>query len=286
MSKTSIWSGEILSLGEGPLTHHLRGSLIWVDINRARIYERGWDDDTTRETVLDVLPSAAGIVDKQTIILATEGDMRTVNLDTGAHEILNTFPHDDGMRANDGRVHPSGAFWIGTMAKDGGGRPGGIYRLFEGELSLMIDGIATPNSICFAADGSFAYYTDTATMSIMKVPTNPKTGEITGTSSVFVKVDDVRGGPDGSVTDADGNLWNARWGGSSIDVYSPAGERIHAYNVPVKQPTCPSFVGPDLDRIVTTSASVGLSDPDPVHDGATIELHVPVKGRPEPIVKT
>ena len=37
MSETSIWSGEILSLGEGPLTHHLRGSLIWVDINESFI---------------------------------------------------------------------------------------------------------------------------------------------------------------------------------------------------------------------------------------------------------
>ena len=62
MSETSIWSGEILSLGEGPLTHHLRGSLIWVDINEARLYERAWDENITRVTVLEVLPSAAGIV--------------------------------------------------------------------------------------------------------------------------------------------------------------------------------------------------------------------------------
>ena len=285
MSETSIWSGEILSLGEGPLTHHLRGSLIWVDINQARLYERAWDENITRVTMLEVLPSAAGIVDDSTVLLATEADMRTLNLDTGVQETLIAFPHDDEMRANDGRVHPSGAFWIGTMAKDGRGRPGAIYRLFEGELSCMIEDVVTPNSICFAADGTFAYYTDTPTMSIMKVPTDPKTGEISGKARVFVKVEGVPGGPDGSVTDSEGNLWNARWGGSSIDVYSPAGERIHAYKVPVRQPTCPSFVGPDLDRIVTTSASVGLSDPDPLHDGATIELHVPAKGRPEPIVK-
>ena len=39
----TVWSGEPLSLGEGPLTNHLRGSLVWFDINGRGVYERRFD---------------------------------------------------------------------------------------------------------------------------------------------------------------------------------------------------------------------------------------------------
>jgi sugar lactone lactonase YvrE len=295
--KTSIWSGEQLSLGEGPLTHHLRSSLIWCDINNAAIYERPFSDSGAEKSAgaekearrfeLPVLPSAAGILDDHRILVATELDFRILDLDSGNTEITMTFPEDPLMRANDGRVHPSGAFWIGTMAKDGKGRPGDIWRLFDGTLSKMIEQVVTPNSICFAADGSFAYYTDTPKRTIWKIATDPDTGDTIGEREIFVKLaDDTPGGPDGSVVDGEGNLWNSRWGGSAVDVYNPQGLRIHSYPVPVRQPTCPAFIGENLDQIVTTSASVGLAA-DRVGDtnGTVVQIHAPVVGRREPIVK-
>jgi sugar lactone lactonase len=286
-TETSIWSGEPLSLGEGPLTHHLRSSLVWCDINNRKIYERPFAGGESRRFDLTVTPSAAGIVDARRVLVATDLDFRLLDLEDGSEEIITTFPHDPLMRSNDGRVHPSGAFWLGTMAKDGKGRPGAIWRLFEGRLTRMIDDVVTPNSICFAADGSFAYYTDTPCRTIWKVPTDPGNGDITGEREVFVTLaEDTPGGPDGSVVDADGNLWNARWGGFALDVYNPQGERIHSYTVPVRQPTCPSFIGDSLDQIVTTSAMAGLTgDRLTESDGKTIRLHVPVTGRKEPIVK-
>ncbi len=108
-----------------------------------------------------------------------------------------------------------------------------------------------------------------------------------GKREVFVRLDQsARGGPDGSVLDRDGNLWNARWGGSAVDVYDPSGQRIHSYAVPVSQPTCPAFVGDALDQIVITSAAAGLAPGDvSSSDGAVIQIHAPVTGRREPIVR-
>ena len=285
--KTSIWSNEQLSLGEGPLTHHLRSSLVWCDINGSAIYEKRFAGGETRKFDLPVMPSAAGIIDEHSILVATELDFRVLNLDSGTTEVGIAFPEDPAMRANDGRVHPSGAFWIGTMAKDGKGRPGAIYRLFEGTLTKTIDNVVTPNSICFAADGGFAYYTDTPHRAIWKIATDPATGDVAGEREIFVALDeDTPGGPDGSVVDGEGNLWNSRWGGFAVDVYDPGGQRIHSYPVPVRQPTCPSFIGDNLDQIVTTSASAGLT-PDRLgeSDGTVIQIHAPVVGRPEPIVR-
>ena len=59
----TVWSGEPLSLGEGPLTNHLRGSLVWFDINGRGVYERRFDSHTTRQTELPLMPSAAGLLD-------------------------------------------------------------------------------------------------------------------------------------------------------------------------------------------------------------------------------
>ncbi|MDA0791638.1 MAG: SMP-30/gluconolactonase/LRE family protein [Proteobacteria bacterium] len=286
-TRVTIWSDESLSLGEGPLTHHLRSSLVWCDINGSAVYERKFQGGETRKFDLPVMPSAFAIIDEHSVLVATDLDLRRLNLDTGATEPVVAFPEEDDMRANDGRTHPGGAFWIGTMAKDGRGKPGAIYRYFDGKLSKMIDQVVTPNSTCFAADGSFAYYTDTPGRVIWKVPTDPDTGEITGDKAPFVTFDGSEpGGPDGSVVDADGNLWNARWGGNAVDVYDPSGVRIHSYHVPARQPTCPAFIGDQLDRIVTTSAAVSIdTDARTEADGTVLEIHAPVRGRPEPVVR-
>ena len=283
----TIWSAERLALGEGPLAHHLRASLVWCDIVGCAVYEKPFSGEATRSHQLPVMPSAAAIVDGSRILLATETDLRMLDLDTGAMAIHTPFPEDAELRANDGRAHPSGAFWIGTMAKDGRSKPGAVWRLLDGALTKMIDGVAIPNSICFAADGSFAYYADTPERIIWKVPTDPDTGEISGARTAHVELDtSTPGGPDGAVVDADGLLWSARWGGAALDVYDPAGRLVRSHALPAKQPTCPAFLGAALDRIVTTSASAGL---DPAQasaaDGAVLEVHTPVRGRPEPIVR-
>jgi sugar lactone lactonase YvrE len=285
VNNTSVWSPEVLELGEGPLTHHLRGSLVWCDINNRAMYERAFESTESRKFDLPVMPSAAGIIDDKRVLVATEIDFRVLNLDTGESEIGTRFPEDGTMRSNDGRVHPSGAFWVGTMAIDGNGAPGAIWRLLDGKLERMIDEVVVPNSICFAADGSFAYYTDTPHRAIWKIPTDPQTGDVTGEKTVFATLpDSLPGGPDGSIVDGDGNLWNARWGGSAVDVYNPRGERIASHAVPVRHPTCPSFIG--NDRIVTTSATAGLTaETIGDNDGKTIQIHTPVRARQEPIVR-
>jgi sugar lactone lactonase YvrE len=281
--EVTIFSGEQLSLGEGPLTNHLRSSLVWCDINGSAVYERSYTGTTTRKFDLPVLPSAAGLIDEKHILVATETDFRVLDLDSGEMEIGIRFPEDPLMRSNDGRVHPCGAFWIGTMAKDGKGRPGAIFHLLDGQLTKMIDQVVTPNAICFAEDGTFAYYTDTPGQTIWKIPTDPATGMITGDREVFVEVaQGAPGGPDGAVLDGEGNLWNAHWGSSVMDVYNLGGERIHSYELPVRQPTCPAFIGDNLDQIVTTSATAGLKDATAA-EGAVIQIHAPVVGRREPI---
>jgi sugar lactone lactonase len=96
------------------------------------------------------------------------------------------------------------------------------------------------------------------------------------------------GGIDGSVVDADGLIWNARWGGACVDVYSPEGERLRSLAVPARQASCPAFVGPDLSRLLVTSAWQDMDAAARAADseaGRTFILEVAARGRAEPDVK-
>jgi sugar lactone lactonase YvrE len=90
------------------------------------------------------------------------------------------------------------------------------------------------------------------------------------------------------VVDAEGLIWNARWGGSCVDVYTPEGQRARTIAVPAKQSSCPVFVGGNLDRLLVTSAWQGMDEQaraaDP-HHGNTFILDVGAVGRPEPRVR-
>ncbi len=55
---------------------------------------------------------------------------------------------------------------------------------------------------------------------------------------------------DGLVVDAEGCLWIAMWDGGCVRRYSPHGELLGRYPLPVSEPTCPGFGGPDLDELV------------------------------------
>lgn len=97
------------------------------------------------------------------------------------------------------------------------------------------------------------YFADSARAVLYAVPLNPATGLPRAEPEVLLRHSGI-GGLDGSVCDAEGNIWNACWGASRIDVYSPQGERLRSLGVPARQASCPAFVGPDLSRLLVTSA--------------------------------
>ena len=75
----------------------------------------------------------------------------------------------------------------------------------------------------------------------MRVACDPATGLPTGEPSVLLRPAQGKGGLDGSVVDADGVLWNARWGAASLDAYSPDGRRIRSIAMPAKQTLLPGL---------------------------------------------
>ena len=164
---------------------------------------------------------------------------------------------------------------------------GAIYWFFRGEVRRLFGDITIPNSICFSPDGAICYYTDSAVNKLMRVACDPATGLPAGEPAVFFDNSGDTADLDGSIVDADGTVWNARWDAASLDAYSTEGRRIRSIPIPASQSTCPAFVGADAGRIAVTSASRHF-DAEAwrkwPHAGKTFLVDLPVKGRFEPRV--
>ena len=101
---------------------------------------------------------------------------------------------------------------------------------------------------------------------------------------MFVDLSAEPGLPDGSVVDADGCLWNAQWQGSKLVRYRPDGSVEREVALPVSNPTCLAFGGPELDVLFVTSAWFTLDEAQrrrQPHAGSVFAFRPGVRGRPE-----
>lgn len=269
------------ALGEGALWHPERGSFLWFDILGHRLYEHR--DGAERYWQFDRAVSAAGWIDAQRLLVASERDLFVFDLEAGTESHLIGLEADTpATRSNDGRADPQGGFWIGTMGYGAEPGAGAIYRFYKGELRQLYPAVTIPNAICFAPDGGFAYFTDTPTRVIRRVALDAE-GWPADDPKDWLDLTPEGLNPDGAVTDAAGNLWNAQWAAARVACYSPDGTFLHALSLPTPQITCPSFGGADLTTLMLTSASEGLSEDDRAA-GHTFVFETEVKGRAEPRV--
>lgn len=286
--QVTTFSDTVCELGEGPSYDPHAGALFWFDIVGKRLLEKRDGSDRTIVHPLPFMASAIAAIDDDRQLVVAETGLFVRDRKSGSLSLHTPVEAEiAGNRSNDARVHPSGAFWIGTMPKDEGSKSGAIYWFFKGELRTLYPGIGISNSICFSPDGAIAYFTDTGTGLLNRVACDPATGLPVGEPTVFVDWRGREGWIDGSVVDADGVLWNARWGAGALSAWSPDGKPLRTIALPAKQSSCPAFVRPDADRIVVTSAWKGLSasqrDSDP-EAGKTFLVDLPVRGRLEPRV--
>lgn len=277
------------ALGEGPFWHAARQQLFWFDINNRVLFAASADGVVENQWHFDEIVAAAAIVDETTLVLASETGLKRFDLESGEIVHLVDIEHDiPANRTNDSRVHPSGAFWIGTMVKDEGPKQGAVYHYRAGKLTRILADVAIPNATCFSPDGRTAYWTDTPDKKILKCTTDPDTGMPIGEWELFADVSSHRGYPDGAVVDSQGYLWNARWGGSCVIRYAPDGSIDRIVEVPVSQVTCPAFGGKDLKRLFLTTANKTMSAEQLAAEkvaGGVFYIDVDVAGQPEyPIV--
>ncbi|WFE75646.1 SMP-30/gluconolactonase/LRE family protein [Roseinatronobacter sp. S2] len=250
------------TLGEGPLWHPERAEFFWFDILGGKLHS------LNRSWTFDEYVSAAGWVDRNTLLVASETRLFVFDLETGGQRDLCPLEADNRItRSNDGRADPQGGFWIGTMGKHAEHGAGAIWRWYRGELRKLFGDISIPNAICFAPDGRSACFTDTPTRRIMRVGLDAQ-GWPAGTPECWLDLNADGYNPDGAVFDAAGNFWLAQWGAGRVACYGPDGAFLRAVSFPASHTSCPAFGGPDLTDLYCTTAREGHATPAPL-DGAT-----------------
>jgi len=273
-------------LGEGPTYDPATNTAWWFDILGRKLVEYPFATGEMKVHDLPMMASALAFTEDGRQVLCNEDGICLRDPRTGMlARYLDLESDKPDRRSNDGRVHPSGALWISTFSKATEPGAAKIYHVAKGKTRVIARNLTIPNSICFSPDGATGYYSDTDAKIVMRVALDPATGLPADDPVVFQEPGRFAGAPDGAIVDADGCFWSARWGNGSVDVFSPAGDRIASHAIPAKQVSCPAFVGRNADRVLVTTACEGMDaaarEADPLA-GSTFLLDVAVRGRHEP----
>ena len=247
------------TLGEGVIWDAASAAVWWTDIDCSKLYryqlaDKKLDHWSTPER----LGSFALVADSDYLICGFASGFAYFNPHNADLQWLHHIEQDNpGTRLNDGRADRQGRFWAGSMVESGDQGAAALYCLDQKlQVASAVSGLSISNGLCWSPDSTVMYHTDTPSRWIHAYDFDATSGAI---SNQRCLVRTEKGCfPDGSTVDAEGYIWNAQWGASQVVRYSPVGEVDLILPLPVSQPTCVAFGGPQLDMLFVTSASQGL----------------------------
>ena len=165
-------------LGEGPTFDPATGTAWWFNILERELHELHLASGRKTVHALPFMGSALAKVSDSKQLIASDDGLFLRDTATGVLTLHAELEKDlPGNRSNDGRMHPSGALWIGTMGRKAETGAGSIYHVAKGTVTKLFAGISIPNSICFSPDGATGYYVDTKVNKLMRVPLDAETRE-------------------------------------------------------------------------------------------------------------
>jgi sugar lactone lactonase YvrE len=248
-------------VGEGVCWDPARGRLIWVDIESRQVLVN--QDGSTRVFSLPGRVGVAVPTHGEALIVAYDTQIGLLSTADGSLVGVTELAETPGrVRFNDGGTDPSGGFWVGTAPLDE--REHGIAAVFRlqpnGDLVKVLGELGLANGLSWSPDGRFMYVADTLGRAILRMARDPDSGRV-GEPALFVDTTAIAGAPDGMAIDESGNLWVAFWDGAAVHRFSGVdGRPLGHIPLPVRRPTSCAFAGPRLERLLITSARLGLTD--------------------------
>ncbi|MDO6691934.1 SMP-30/gluconolactonase/LRE family protein [Aliiglaciecola sp. 3_MG-2023] len=276
-------------LSESPLWNDSINNWMWTDIQDKHIYQSSncsmvGENKYNRKYVPQMVSNLLVLSDNY--ILATgEDSIFKVNRSSNQIDTVIKLSHSNKFRCNDGSVGPDGKYWFGTMEKSPTGLNGEIYSLDE-NLKLVPQNapIGIPNSFIWL-DESSILISDSLVQKTFKISLTTNGRLDWENRTVWLDLSETEGTPDGGALDEDGNVWLAIWGGAAIHKYSASGVLLDKIQLQALQPTSCAFGGQNMDCLLITTATEGLSDeqldeyPD---SGEVLMRQLSVKGKSLP----
>lgn len=285
MDETTVVGVERFDLGEGG--RWLEDKLVFVDIYTGRLLLHdpllvGSIQELAR--VECTLGCVAPVRGQQEMWIAAAGPgLAILRADGGLTWIARPEEGRPGaMRMNDGAAHPSGSFYVGSMAEDFRAGAGRLYCMDRhGSVSIVLDGLTIPNGPAFDSAGRIAYLADSAERTIWKFDVDQKSGVFRDRRQLC-RFKEGKAVPDGMAVDADGCLWIAMWAGSKIVRLAASGEIEQEIPLPCAQPTS-VCLAPETSKwkgtLWVTSATRGM-DHKGTADGALLAVATDAYGVP------
>ncbi|WP_308917819.1 SMP-30/gluconolactonase/LRE family protein [Jannaschia sp. LMIT008] len=271
-------------VGESPVWSVEEAALYWVDITGHAVRRLHPATGTEDVWSMPEMVTSLGLRRSGGFVLGLRKRICLWTPDGDLDDLAVIEPDRPGNRLNEGAVAPDGSFWVGTMQDnilpDGGARDvdeatGALWRVApDGSVARLCGDLFGITNMMIWRDGSFVT-ADTVAGAFYAYAWD---GSALRDREPFGSA--APGAPDGGAADADGTIWNARFGGGCLIGFGPAGDVVTRLDVPCTNPTSAAFGGSDLRDLYVTSATFGLADAAMADNPAEGRVHVVRMERP------
>ena len=226
-------------------------ALYWVDSYAPRLYR--YDEQHAETRVWDLPGRQVGslaVRERDGLILAMDQGFYAFEPDSGEVEtIALPLSGRQGLRLNDGKVDPFGAFVAGGMNIDFRRHENcPMFRLTPAlEVQEILDGFDCFNGPCFSASGDKLYVTGRRE-GLIEVFDYGSEQQPRNARALLQNCN-----PDGATVDADGCIWSAQWDDSCLLRITPEGEIDTRIDIPGQVVSSVIFGGDRLDTIFVTT---------------------------------
>lgn len=247
------------ALAQGGCWNPADGSVWFVDQEAGHIHRWAWEDGSTDSYGLEHRPAFILPHADRGFVLGLRGDLAFWS--PGANRLerwLTPEPHQPANRLSNGIAGPDGQLWFNSRHLEAGRATGSLFRVDADRNLNLCDGpYAVTSGPAVTRDGRTAYHGDLARGTIWALDLGDR-GQVVR-RRWFAAIDE-EGSALGMTTDSEDGLWVCLWRGGRILRYAPSGTVDRVLEIPAPLVSGCMFAGPDLDRLVVTTARSGLSE--------------------------
>lgn len=292
MSQAELFIKARHRLGEAIIWHEASQCLYWIDLLDPALFHH---DLLTAKTQSWALPLEAPIgaiaaTDNPDLLLITHrrglSVLRISDLSLAPY--CDPEAGRDAIIWNDAKCDRWGRIWAGSSHAFEKEARGALWCIGDRTHFALGDaGFAISNGPAVSPDGLTLYFNDslgrtTFAYDITATDLHPRNRR------ALIQFAPEEGLPDGIITDSEGCLWIAHWGGARVSHYTADGKLIAAYPVPAHNVTTMCFAGTDFKTLYITTARDGLDEASLAEmplSGSLFQLATNVRGLTEPLFR-
>lgn len=199
-------------LGESPLWDAEVG-LRWLDVEGRRLFTLDLDGQESSVALSNTV-TAVELARGEDLLSVTKTGIGWLNPASGMVDQAKNMISDEAITMNDGAIDARGRCWVGSAVRDGSWR-GSLFRIEGDSVSLRVEKLGMSNGMDWSPAGDVLFHVDSTAGTVTAWEYDLVLGEL-GASRVVRIVPASVGLPDGLTVDADGKIWVAIGGRTSM----------------------------------------------------------------------